>query len=319
MLWDIEADMVCTGSGAAGLASAIAGADLGGDVFVAAAPPGEPIHHAGDGPTDDIAVPVRAHADRLHPWLDADVSDFETAEYLAALSSDLGPLALGVDDADLPISVVRDAPVEPGLKVAPFYGARLREWAARCLASPYGFLHTRLSDWWTTTLHTIDGETIEVAEIGSMTIDSDNAGEALFQWLADQAHDRGIDIRPNCALQRIVFEEGEAVGAVFTTPEGPLAVRARYGVTVASSARVDSPPPHQEASAGGGSWRVCLVSRQASRFGRVELLTSQAVEPDAPPTCGQGARQLHVKLRETQGESPSWRCAWGQGYPLLDQ
>ena len=181
MQWDIEADMVCTGSGAAGLASAIAGDDLGGDVFVASAPPGEPLHHSADG---DIAVPMRTHADRLHPWLDAHVSDLETAEYLAALSSDLDPLTRGVyDDADIPISVVRDMPVEPGLKVAPFYGARLREWAARCLASPYGFLHTRLSDWWTTTLHTIDGETIEVAEIGSITIDSGNAGEALFQWL----------------------------------------------------------------------------------------------------------------------------------------
>jgi hypothetical protein len=307
--WDLDVDMVCTGSGVAGLASAIAGGDLGGDVFVAGSPradvSGEPV----------AALRRQSEARSEHPWLDTGVSDLETTDYLAALSSDLGP-GDRPSDAGLPISVVHEVPVEPGLTVAPFYGAKLREWTARCLASPYGFLHTRLSDWWTTTLHTLDGETIEVAEIGSMTTDPDNGG--LLDWLGAQARDRGIEIQPDCALHRIVFEDGDAVGAVFATPDGPLAVHARYGVTVTTGSPTAAAPPHHVATA-GAPMRVCLVSRYASRFGRVELLTSQPPATESAAACGSGSRPLHVNLHETQGESPVWRCSWGAGYPRPDQ
>jgi hypothetical protein len=305
--WDLDVDMVCTGSGAAGLASAIAGVDLGGEVFVAASPP-----------QDRAQDTLQSQSDRLHPWLGAEVSDLETTGYLAALTSDLGPLHHGGWETGLPISVVDDAPVEQELTVAPFYGARLREWAARCLASPYGFLHTRLSDWWTTTLHTVGGEPIEVAEIGSMTTDPDDIGGSLLDWLTVQAHDRGIQLTPDCALQRIVFEEGEAVGAVFATPDGSLAIRARYGVTVATGPRADAAPPHQWTE-GSSDLRVCLVTRFASRFGRVELLTSGPPATQSASSCRPDNRQLRANLRETQAELPAWRCAWAAGYPPVGQ
>ena len=153
MIWDEEVDVVCTGSGVAGLASAISTVDVGGDVFVA------------DSSGDRAA---RARVDRLHPWID--VGDSETSDYFAALSSDLGPLRRSTWDVDVPIRVVRQpVPVDSGVSVAPFVGARLREWAARCLASPYGYVYTRLHDWQSTAVHTADGEVIEVAEIGTMS------------------------------------------------------------------------------------------------------------------------------------------------------
>ena len=78
MKWDLDADVVCTGFGAAGLAT-ISVVDLGGDVFVAPSINGTP------GPSVE---PFALHRDRLHPWLPADVSDTETSDYLAALWSD---------------------------------------------------------------------------------------------------------------------------------------------------------------------------------------------------------------------------------------
>ena len=226
MKWDEEVDVVSTGSGIAGLAHAVAVVDMGGEVFVA--------DSRGDAEPSGTSVAVRSRVDRLH-WLQVDVPDPETNEYFAALSSDLGPLTRSARDVDVPIRVVDHAePVDPRGAVAPFVGARLRDWAARCLVSPYGYLYTRVSDWRSTTLRTVDGESLEVAEIGSITPDPANVSGSVLDWLTAQARDRCIEVHHATSLQRIVFEEGDVVGAVFKTPDGPLAVRARHGVTVAS-------------------------------------------------------------------------------------
>jgi len=310
--WDLDVDMVCTGSGPAGLATAISAVDFGGDVFVAASP--------ADGPAGGAGVPVSVGAGRLHSWLGSRVLDPETTDYFVALSSDLGPFGHGASDIDVPICVVHETPAGPGRAVAPFFGAELREWAARCLASPYGYLHTRVSDWRTTTLHTADGETIEVAEIGSMRPDPDNVGASVLDWLGAQARDRSIEVQPDCALQRIVFEDGEATGAVFSTPDGELAIRTRHGVTIATgSPQLSGETPDMPSAAGDSTLRVCLVGRHASRFGRVELLTSEPVARDGLSACRPVNRQLHVSLRETRVHSPTWRCGSVDGYPSLGQ
>jgi hypothetical protein len=310
--WDEEVDVVCTRSGVAGLASAISVADIGGDVFVADS------HR--DHSSSETAVHVRARADRLHPWLGVDVGDSETNEYLAALSSDLGPLSRSTWEVDVPIRVVHQpVSVDSTRTVAPFVGARLRDWAARCLASPYGYLYTRLSDWQSTTVYTSDGEAIEVAEIGSMTPDPDNVGGSVFDWLTAQARDRRIEVNPGSSLQRIVFEEGAVVGAVFTTPDGPLAIRARHGVTVATSGPQVNPGASHQLPAGGTTLRVCMVGQTASRFGRVELLTSEPLVQRATSTCRPVNHHLHVSVHETHMHSHAWRCGKVHGYPPLGQ
>ncbi len=306
MIWDEEVDVVCTGSGVAGLAGAISAVDFGGEVYVA------------DSSCDraDEPAPIRARVDRLHPWLGIDVSDAETNDYLAALSSDLGPLSRSRWDVNVPIRVVHQAvPVDTGRFVAPFVGARLRDWAARCLASPYGFVYTRVFGWQQTTLQSADGEAIEVAEIGSMSPDPENVSASVYEWLTTQAHDRRIAVHRDNSLQRIVFEDGAVLGAVFTTPDGPRAIRARHGVNVSTGGPQISTAAQYQLPAGETTLRVCLVGQAASRFGRVELLTSEPFRQPATPSCQAVSRQLHVSLHETHAHSRTWRCGKVDGYP----
>ena len=297
--WDDEVDVVCTGSGAAGLGSAIAVVELGGSAFVA------------DPPASAAAA--------TRPWLGVGVSDAETTEFFAAMASDLGPMRRSSYDLGVPVRAIHQhVPVDSGRTVAPFVGSRLRDWAARCLSSPYGYLQTRIPDWHSTTVHTTDGEIVEVADIGTMTPDAGDVGGSILDWLTAQAEERDIDLNPETTLQRIVFEEGVAVGAVFTTADGPLAVRARHGVTVATGASRPAVPSPGRLPA-GAAVRVCLTGQRASRFGRLELLTSEPLSSPVSPTCRGGNRRLWVSLHGSHDESHVWRCGKVHGHPSLGQ
>lgn len=305
MNWDEEVDLVCTGSGTAGLASAIAVADVGGDVYIAGSA-------AELSPGDN--------ASRISPWLGVGDFDEETNDYLVALSSDLGPLPRSARDLDVPIRVVSEPlSAQAGRTVAPFVGARLGDWAARCLASPYGYLHSRVSDWHSSTVQAGDGDMIAVAEIGSMTPDPGDVGASVHHWLRAQARDRRIEAHADSVLQRIVFDEGAVVGAVFTTPEGPLAVRARHGVTVTAGGAHFGSASSDRLPAGDTALRVCLVSKHASRFGRVELLTSESLGQPVPPTCRPANRRLHLSMHATHDRSPQWRCGKVHGHTSFGQ
>jgi FAD binding domain len=311
MDWDVEVDVVTTGSGVAGLAHAIAVVDMGGDVFVA-----DP---RGYSQARGASVAVRSRVDQLR-WLEVDVDDPETNEYFAALSSDLGPLTRSAGDVDVPIRVVGDAePVDRRAAVPPFIGARLRDWAARCLVSPYGYLYTRVSRWGSTTLCTVDGESLEVAEIGSVAPDPAHVGGSVLDWLTAQARDRCIEAHPAASLERIVFEEGDVVGAVFSTPDGPLAVRALHGVMVAGGGPQASIADERPLPVDGATLRVCLVSQTASRFGRIELLTSDPLARTAAANCRPVNRQLHANLHHTHSQLETWRCGKVNGYPAPGQ
>lgn len=307
MNWDEEVDVICTGAGVAALAHAVAVVDMGGDVFVAGS-------RDEDGP-GGAAVAVRSRVDRLH-WLDIHTSDPDTNDYFASLSSDLGPLTRSARDADVPIRVVDHAePVDPRGVVMPFVGARLRDWAARCLVSPYGYLYTRVADWQSTTLRTVDGDSIEVAEIGSFTPDPANVGGSIVDWLTAQAADRDIDIHHGTSLERMVFEEGAVVGAEFMTADGPLAVRARHGVTVAGGGPSAALATGQALPTDDTALRLCLVGQTASRFGRVELLTSQPFTKSVASNCRSMTRRLFVNMHETHSHLQAWRCGKVDGYP----
>jgi hypothetical protein len=209
--------------------------------------------------------------------------------------------------------------VDPRGPVPPFFGGGLRDWAARCLVSPYGYLYTRVTDWRSTTLRTVDGESLEVAEIGSITPDPANVSGSVMDWLNTQAEDRDIEIHKATSLQRIVFEEGDVVGAVFATPDGPLALRARHGVIVASGGPQAAMAAGQPLSVSGGALRVCLVGQTASRFGRLELLTSEPFPTAAASNCRSANRQLHASLHDAHSHLQTWRCGKGNGYPATAQ
>lgn len=291
--WDDEVDVVCAGAGAAGLAHAIALGDLGGEVFLA-----------------DWGI---AESN----WLGTDSADPCTRRFFAEMTSDLGSPRRQSHDLGVPIRTVpAHRPAETGRTVAPFVGARLREWAAQCLATPFGYLSTRLPDWSATTVQASDGEILEVLEIGAVSADSADLAGSVFDLLSEGVATRGMEVRADHALQRLVFEEGVAVGAVFVTPAGPVAVRARHGVTVTSGA---AQLPHSDRRAESGDiLRVCLVGQRASRFGRVEVLTSEPLALSGS-TCHARGRRLHTNLRETYRHSGSWRCGKLHGYPSLGE
>lgn len=309
MMWDDEVDLVCTGSGVGGLASAIAAVDAGFEVFLA---------RSGVEGTDAS----RGGVTRGHPWLCNDLLDEETNDYFTALSGDLRSLRQRARDADVSIRVVQDDPsVDPRRALEPFFGARLKDWAARCLVSPYGFMYSRVSDRGTTTMRTRGGEAIEVTVVGSIEPDTEiGAGSALTEWLNAQAYERDLPVSRACPLQRIVFEEGDVVGAVFATPDGPLAVRARRGVTVATGGlqmNAATPPPNL---ADHGPMQVCLVSQTASRFGRVELLTTEPAMAKARSAYCATNRQLHQSLHDIRPAHSQGRCGRKvHRYPPLGQ
>lgn len=296
-MWDDEVDVVCTGAGAAGLANALAVADLDAEVFIA---------DAADTPT------------ARRTWLEVAGGDPETSHYFTELAADLGPLRRKSVDPSIPVrEVPSTAGSDSGRTIAPFVGARLRDWAARCLATPYGFLSTRLPDW-QTTVRTADGEILEVSELGTLTIGSGDAEAAVRDWLTARIAQEGIEVHRGHTLQRLVFEEGVAVGAVFDTSDGPWAVRARHGVTVTGGA---APLPGSAAHRlpADATVRLCVVGQRASRFGRLELLTSDPLEPTAPVTCRARDRRLVVNLHDTHRGLQTWRCAKIDRYPSLGE
>ncbi|MDQ2637318.1 MAG: FAD-binding protein, partial [Actinomycetota bacterium] len=146
-----------------------------------------------------------------------------------------------------------------------------------------------------------------------------DVGASVHHWLRAQARDRRIEAHADSVLQRIVFEEGAVVGAVFTTPEGPLAVRARHGVTVTAGGAHFGSTGSDRLPAGDTELRVCLVSKHASRFGRVELLTSESLGQPVPPTCRPVNRRLHLSMHATHDRSPAWRCGKVHGHTSFGQ
>jgi glycine/D-amino acid oxidase-like deaminating enzyme len=307
-MWDIEVDIAVIGAGIGGLANAIATVDAGGEVLVIDAMPSLRTESA----PGSLRERVGARRGTLLP----DTLDAETDEYFTALLEGLP--ADCPSDATVPVRTARNLSREEADRrfVEPFVGSRLNGWAAKCVASPYGLLYTSMRDWRTTTMRS-DGESIEVMSIGAMDW-SDGSGEgALREWVAEQARRRDIDVETDSALERIVFEEGVIVGVVLSTPDGPLAVRTRAGVTL--SPRDHDPVAEERSDASTvDRLQVCLVGRTASRFVRVELLSTQPAA--VRPTCTGSRRQLREGMHEArQPALEGWRCGKVHGYTAFGQ
>jgi FAD binding domain len=255
MQWDHEVDIVSVGSGAGALATAIVAVDGGQTVFVA-----------------QSAGPGR----RCRSRFGIDVSDGETNAYLDAVTEVVETAGFGTampdsPEPDLPVRVVADAvPVSLGCHgrrdmVEPFVGARLSGWAADCATAGHGVLYTRVTSRDMTTMRSSSGEKFEAAVVGSV---DRCGGGSVIEWLSAQARGRGIDVWDG-SLERLVFDDGQVVGAVVATPDGACAVSARRGVVLAAGGGAADRLPGQ------APVRVSVVSKTASRFGRVELLAAE--------------------------------------------
>jgi hypothetical protein len=269
-MWDHEVDVLCVGGVVGALASAVVAADAGVEVLVAISEAKDP------------------------GWPVDQVEDEETLAYFAALTDGLATTPRTTDG--VPVRPVRPLTAAERRRAAPFYGARLKKWTEQCLVSPYGLLHTRVTDWRTTTMRTVDNRPVQVKTVGSITAPSDDGPVSVAAWLEAEARSRDIDIESDARLQRIVFEEGVVIGAVLDTADGPYAVRSRHGITFAPRVA----PPTADYPRAGDDDEVALVSEIGSRFARVELLT--AAPPAATPaaTCSSSNRRLPKAMRESR-------------------
>jgi hypothetical protein len=311
-MWDTEVDVAVIGAGIGGLANAIATVDAGGEVLVADAAPATRAEAA------PVAVRNRVAA-MQSPLLHA-TTDRETNEYFSAVSEGVLESPDVVGAGPVPCRVAHNLTADEafGNPVETFVGSRLPAWAAQCIASPYGLMYSSMRGWRTTTMRSDDGESIEALSIGAMDWATDSGECALRRWVAEQARERDIEIQADSALERIVFEEGLIVGVVLATPDGPYAVRARAGITFAPRDQ-DPGADEQAALAPGDRPQVCLVGRTASRFGRVELLSTEPAEPSRP-TCTGSRGQLRDGLHDARQPSlEGWRCGKVHGYPALGQ
>jgi hypothetical protein len=267
--WDLTVDFVCVGAGAGGLAAAIVAVDTGASAFVA-----------------NFARPLkRTSPGRLMHALELEFADDETSAYLAALVEDLDVPVDAHTPADdgVPVLAVGElVPVstkKPGRRdhIPPFFGARLGDWAAACVASPLGIVYSRAITDETTPKRSRSGSMVEIARIGSIELDPDIPAPALDQWLSAAASARGVDMDEHSQLRRLVFEDGQVVGAVFDTPTATFAVAARHGVMLACDADGAQLTPQvsslvrQRTNA-----EVCLVREPLSRFSRIELHVTES-------------------------------------------
>jgi hypothetical protein len=240
LYWDDVVDVVCAGTGPGALAQAILCTDLGLSVELA-----ETVAPSG-------------------------LSDPDTVAYLAAMTEDVGTSSAGLE-----LPVVRAAPVAPRTdrraRIEPFIGSRLRDWAACCMASPFGVVYSGIPEAGVTAMRSDSGEAIRVAVLGTYRPDADRPGAALADWLAEQAWERNV-AGHRLGLQRLIFEWGRVAGAAIDTGSGTRLVRATAGVALSTGA-----------VPAGATWpvqpelrdvvaQVAIVSRTGSRFGRVELL-----------------------------------------------
>ncbi|MEU0497457.1 hypothetical protein [Mycobacterium sp. NPDC006124] len=316
-MWDTEVDVAVIGAGLGGLANAIAVVDAGGEVLVAAA--------LSDTPENTGALPgtssgaLRELVGAKRGWLVHDGVDLETSDYLTAVADCVLDAPVDAGDGTVPRRDARNLSSDEAFKrpVETFVGSRLAGWAAKCIASPYGLMYTNMRDWRTTTMTSDGGESVEALSIGAIEWADGFGRGALHRWMTAQARERDVEVEVGTALDRIVFEEGLIAGVVLRTPDGPLAVRTRAGITFAPADRDPGVAEHP-----GGPQdvlQVCLVGRTASRFGRVELM---ATEPAAPtrPVCTGSRRQVREGLHDArQQHLDGWRCGNVHGYPALGQ
>jgi hypothetical protein len=133
-------------------------------------------------------------------------------------------------------------------------------------------------------------EKIEAAVVGSVDLSPGSPALSLRTWLRTQAAEAGLVTDTEVRLVKLVFQDDGLAGAVIDTPDGVLAVRARenfiIGLGDISSERTRALVSATEPV----TVDVCLVSKAASRFGELEIVT-------AP---GEDNRLLFVDASDTE-------------------
>jgi hypothetical protein len=254
--FDHEVDVLCIGAEAGVLGAGLVAASAGCDVYLG-------ITERSDGGGDLAASLCYAGGDRL------------TTKHLAGFDyaferSNRGALwpVRAVEDIAPPPRAQKRAAVEP------FFGAALEQWAHRCAAAPSGVLYDKVRSRQMTEVRTsARGEKVEAAVIGSLPLGRDLPAVSVTTWLRSRATAVGLRPRTGVRLVKLIFEDGP-VGALLETPDGVVAVRANDNLVIG----VGDPVAERMQALVSGleplTAHICLVSKPASRFGELEIVTA---------------------------------------------
>lgn len=270
--WDLEVDVVCIGAEGGALAAGLVAANAGFDVYVGIS----------DSPQSggDLTAPLSYRG-----------GDGQTTRHLAGF--DYAFTGGGPAHGFWPVRAVDHvAPPRPNRRgaIEPFFGAALEQWAQRCAAAPHGVVYDRVTRRQMTEMRSGSrGDKVEAAIVGSVELSPGLPPLSLSRWL--RAHAAEADLLPDTEVRlvKLVFEDNAIAGALIDTRDGVLAVRARENliIGVGDPARERAHP--LVSATDPVTVNVCLVSKAASRFGELEILTAMGDDNrvlfvDAPET-----------------------------------
>lgn len=267
-------DVLCVGTGAGPLAAAAAAARHGMSVLYArptTAPP-----------------PERQSIGHRMTWAElfaarwgAEPLDLLTRGYLDEMTAGFGRPRSELPPE--PLAVTEIQPVQPAERtstgaVPPFFGAGLQAWGRHCLDADTGLISTRAGLPGTVRILSAEGEAIEVSDVGPVPRNGLRRHD-LHDWLLNCASERGVEMVAQSNLRRLLISEGRVVGGVIGSPTGNRVVSARYGVMLGIGSREAGSPSTTSATMLPAGTRLCVSTRQASKFCSLALLR----EDDVPP------------------------------------
>jgi hypothetical protein len=255
--WDLEVDVVCIGAEGGVLAAGLVAANAGFDTYL-----GVTDSTYGGG---DLAAPLGYRG-----------GDGQTTRHLAGFDYAFGGSG-GRAHSFWPVRVIEDvAPPRQHRRgaIEPFFGAALEQWAYRCAAAPHGLVYDRVSRRQMTEMRSSRGEKVEAAIVGSVDLSPAVPALSLSRWLRTQAAHADLSPDTQVRLSKLVFEDDGVAGALIDTNDGVLAVRARENLIIGVGEPAGKRTHPFVSATDPVTVNVCLVSKAASRFGELEIVTA---------------------------------------------
>lgn len=254
--WDHEVDVVCIGAEGAVLAAGLVADSADFDVFLGISEP--------SAPGGDLAASLGYRG-----------GDGQTTKHLAGFEYAFS--GVGRPKGSWPVRAAEQStPQRSGRRgaIEPFFGAALEQWAHRCATAPNGLVYNRVTKRQMTEMRsTARGEKIEAAVVGSVELSPGLPALSVGGWLQSQATAAGLTPDIDVRLVKLIFEDGVA-GALIDTQDGAIAVRARENLVIGvGDSAMDRSRPLISATE-PVTVDISLVSKAASRFGELEIVTA---------------------------------------------
>ena len=265
--WDVETDLLVIGAGAAGMTAALVGVLEGLKVIICeksdmvggtTATSAGTVWIPGSRQSEAAGVPdsVEAAKTYLAAILGEDAGDPRLATFLATGPAVLDYLQQKTSVAFMPPPVHPDYHAQPGaalggraLGVAPFDGRRLGDDFARVRPPRRAFMVLGGMMVGKTDIpsllhpfHSLANFSNAVRLLARQALDRIRhprgtrliMGNALVARLLYSLKQRAVEIRYQTQLRELIEDDGRIIGAVFTTNDSDIRIRARRGVVLAT-------------------------------------------------------------------------------------